>query len=55
MLLILVLAGLLALAVTSLLLVRLVRLVARDGLGSNPVPRSHAVEVGTWAQRELAR
>jgi hypothetical protein len=34
---------------------RLVRLVARDGLGSNPPPRSHVEELGPWAFRELRR
>ena len=35
--------------------VHLARLVARDGLGSNPVPRSHRAELGTWVDRELRR
>jgi hypothetical protein len=48
----LVLIGLLALAAIG---IHLARLVARDGLGSNPVPRSHATELGTWVDRELGR
>lgn len=35
--------------------VRLARLIARDGLGSNPLPRSHHEELGTWVDRELRR
>jgi hypothetical protein len=36
-------------------LARLVRLVARDGLGANPPPRSHPEELGDWATRQLRR
>jgi hypothetical protein len=48
----LALIGLIVLTVIGILLARLVR---RDGLGSNPAPRSHAAELGTWVDRELAR
>ncbi|MBP2391459.1 hypothetical protein [Aeromicrobium fastidiosum] len=46
------LIGLLALFLVA---VRLARLVARDGLGSNLPPRSHGAELGTWADRQLQR
>ena len=48
----LVIIGLLALVAAG---THLARLVARDGLGSNPAPRSHAAELGTWVDRELSR
>lgn len=48
----LALLGLLAFAV---IVARLIRLIARDGLGSNPLPRSHGDELGSWADRELGR
>lgn len=48
--LVIVLVGLLALVAGCL-----ARLVARDGLGSNPRPRSHVAELGTAADRELRR
>lgn len=35
--------------------VRLLRLVARDGYGSTPAPRSHVEELGSWVDRELRR
>jgi hypothetical protein len=44
-----------ALAVLLLIVVRLARLVMRDGLGSNPPPRSHRAELGTWVDQELQR
>ena len=44
--------GLLALLV---LVAHLVRLVARDGLGTVAAPRSHRAELGTWVDRELGR
>ncbi|MET0931897.1 MAG: hypothetical protein ABWX74_20450 [Aeromicrobium sp.] len=34
---------------------RLTRLIAHDGLGSNPPARSHRAELGTWVDRELQR
>jgi hypothetical protein len=34
---------------------RLTRLVARDGFGSNPPPRSHRAELGTLVDQELQR
>ena len=48
---------LLALAVGVLVVVasRLARLVVRDGLGSNPPPRSHRAEMGSWIDQELQR
>ena len=46
------LIGLLALVLVA---VRLALLVVRDGLGSTPAPRSHAAELGTWADRQLQR
>lgn len=48
----LVLLGLLVLVV---IVARLARLVARDGLGAVPTPRSHRDELGTWVDRELRR
>ncbi|WP_194839840.1 hypothetical protein [Aeromicrobium yanjiei] len=49
-------AFLVFLALLSLMsIVRLVRLVARDGLGTNPPPRSHREELGSWVERELRR
>lgn len=36
-------------------LIRVVRLVARDGLGTNPPPRSHYEELGDWATQQLRR
>lgn len=50
-----VLLLLLAFGVFLLITVRLTRLVARDGLGSNPPPRSHRAELGTWVDQELRR
>lgn len=41
--------------VVLLIVLHLVRLVARDGLGSLPAPRSHEAELGTWADRQLRR
>lgn len=38
-----------------LIILRLTYLVARDGLGTNPAPRSHEAELGTWADRQLRR
>ena len=37
------------------LAVRLWRLVASDGLGAVPAPRSHGAELGSWIDRELGR
>lgn len=34
---------------------RLLRLVAGDGYGSTPAPRSHVEELGSWVDRELRR
>jgi cytochrome b561 len=44
--------GLLLLVIVS---VRLAWHLARDGLGSNPPPRSHHEELGSRADRELRR
>ncbi|MET1038110.1 MAG: hypothetical protein ABW075_07530 [Aeromicrobium sp.] len=46
---------LLAFGVFLLVAARLTRLVMRDGLGSNPPPRSHRAELGTWVDQELQR
>jgi hypothetical protein len=48
---------LVALGVPLLLLVswRLARLVATDGYGPLPPPRSHHDELGTWVDQELRR
>ena len=35
--------------------VHLARLVARDGLGTNPLPRSHREELGSWSAQEMSR
>jgi hypothetical protein len=50
--LVLALLGLIALAATT---ARLVWLVMRDGLGTNPPPRSHREELGSWADQQLHR
>jgi hypothetical protein len=47
---ILALIGLLALLAS---VVRLARLVARDGYGVCAPPRSHPAELGTWVDRQL--
>lgn len=47
--------ALIGLVLFVIVLVRLARLVARDGLGSNPLPRSHHDELGSWVDRELGR
>lgn len=47
--------ALIGLGMFVLVAVRLVRLIARDGLGSNPLPRSHHEELGSRADRELRR
>lgn len=39
----------------SWLVVHLVRLVAADGYGTLPPPRSHREELGTWVDQELRR
>lgn len=49
---IITLLGLLALVAST---IHLVRLVTRDGLGSNTAPRSHRAELGTRIDRELRR
>lgn len=49
---VLTLVALLALAAV---VVHLGRLVARDGYGSNPAPRSHSDELGTRVDKELRR
>ncbi|MET0929576.1 MAG: hypothetical protein ABWX74_08655 [Aeromicrobium sp.] len=46
---------LLAFGVFLLVAARLTRLVVRDGLGSNPAPRSHLEELGGWVDQELRR
>lgn len=48
----LVIAAIVALGLVALYLARLVK---RDGLGSNPPPRSHVAELGAWADRQLQR
>lgn len=50
--LIIALLGLLSLAAV---VVHLARLVARDGHGTTPPPRSHRAEVGGWVEQELRR
>lgn len=45
----------LALGVFAVITVHLVRLVARDGLGTNPPPRSHREELGSWVDQQLQR
>ncbi len=45
--------ALVGLVLLIVVVTRLARLVARDGLGSNPLPRSHREELGTWVDREL--
>lgn len=47
--------ALIGLVLLIVVMARLVRLVARDGLGSNPPPRSHHAELGSWVDRELKR
>lgn len=47
--------ALIGLIVLGIVIARLVRLIARDGLGSNPPPRSHHDELGSWVDRELGR
>lgn len=47
--------ALIGLVILAIVVTRLVRLIARDGLGSNPTPRSHYEELGTRADRELRR
>lgn len=49
---ILALIGLLALAA---ILVALGRTIASDGFGSNPTPRSHPEEVGSWITQQHSR
>ena len=46
------LLGLLALVV---LVAWTVRVVARDGLGLRPGPRSHREEIGGWVDQQLYR
>ena len=48
---------LLVLAIMAFLVIsaHLTRLVVHDGLGSNPPPRSHRAEMGSWIDRELQR
>ncbi len=50
-----VISLLIGLALLLAVLIHLVRLVARDGMGSTPPPRSHVEELGTWADRQLMR
>jgi hypothetical protein len=50
-----VLLLLLAFGAFLVIAARLTRLVMRDGLGSNPPPRSHRAELGTWVDQELQR
>ena len=47
--------ALLALLAVSALLVVLVRTIVSDGYGTLPTPRSHAEELGSWVNQELAR
>ena len=47
--------ALLGLVLVVAVVVRLALLLACDGLGSNPSPRSHRDELGTWADRRLLR
>ena len=49
---VLALVGLLVLAV---ILVSLVRIVATDGHGTRPTPRSHPEELGSWIDQRFAR
>lgn len=49
---ILALVGLLSVLAAS---VHLARLVARDGYGTNPAPRSHREELGGRVAQELGR
>ncbi|MET0929509.1 MAG: hypothetical protein ABWX74_08320 [Aeromicrobium sp.] len=50
-----VLLLLLAFGITLVIAARLARLVAHDGLGTDPPPRSHRAELGAWVDRELQR
>ncbi|MCW2841349.1 MAG: hypothetical protein JWR55_2832 [Aeromicrobium sp.] len=50
-----VLLLLLLFGIFLLIAAHLTRLVVHDGLGSNPPPRSHRAELGTWVDQELRR
>ena len=47
--------ALVGLSVLAAILVSLIKVVATDGRGSVPTPRSHPEELGSWIDQRLSR